>query len=193
VEMVELLAVLRDAFHNDPNARPGVDYPAIMEDHIKGENEDWSKFDVQDLILRSVFRGQMSKEQLITRLKEIEQQFTDFSSRNNDNEVPEIKRASIQSELFAERLRVLIPALEAAEDFTGKFDQHPEFDVFNAQFFQSPFAGEDAKFVNFKIPNGAAKVDVRPTFAPVPYRLRAHQPTGQKTPPPSLTFLVMTN
>jgi hypothetical protein len=167
---------MRDKFHGDANAVPGVDYPAFLEAHVTGEKEDWSNFDIQTIVLKSIFRGGPTKEEVLAKLDELSTQLRRYLQSARGQEVLDgqdrlrtmLAQASVDMAQLREKL--------ADKDFAGKYDEHAAFDFNNVGYFQSPFIGGDNQITTFKVPEGVPPVEVTPAF-----RARGVRPEGAPT------------
>ena len=167
-----LAHLVREAFHGK-NAVPGEDYPAFFEKHVTGEKEDWSEFDIQTMLLRTVYKNGPSKEEVIQKLisqaDELESWANNASVLNTPgdanypstfrNSQDTMKNKALQYAADARKLADSLRDVDFPED--ERIDEPPAISADRFKFFDSPFEGN---FTDFKVPEGVKPVEAGPTF-----------------------------
>lgn len=144
----------RQRYNQNNNLQPGVDFPEIMAEYVMGgDNPDWSKFDLQTKLLRTVYQGGTTKEEALALIDSINAQ---MSKEYNQGLSPDTR--------FLARLTSLRDSI-AATEFPDAV-RLPEPKLFNekdVKFWDSPFAGS-TQFTGYVVPQGVKPVEVAPTF-----------------------------
>ena len=153
----------RRQFKDNPNAQPGVDYPAIFERHVKSENGDWTDHDLQMQLLRTAYKEGMSKDQILAKLDE-------YIELGEDGKPwPRVFN-------YADVLRELRDNIANNPNWDA-YERKPEplgLVTDEVKFWDSPFTGGQ-KFTNFIVPKGMTPVRVGPTYV---HRPNALAPKG---------------
>jgi len=161
--LIHVANKVRDKFKGDPNARAGVDYPEIFEDHVKSQEPygDLKKIKFLDRVLSTHYQEGASKDEVIAHLENLHDSALKYMDDNDPGNryYDRIKKMKTFSDAFKNE------NIDPAELLPP---QKPT-DVNQIRKYENPLNEAFKDFDGFKYPDGIKPLQLDGFAAPASY------------------------